>query len=455
MTPLLALLLLAGGGAAPAGEQPSEPDPFALEWEEEGGAEDEFALEWGDDTAWEEPPSLLPWGLEGWWEARGGLRLLSDPFQPDSPLLESRLRLSRDWAGHSWRGRVAWDTLFDAVADPRDPHPESGRGWLDVREASLSFSGPSATLRLGRQPATWGTGDLLFINDLFPKDWVSFLAGRDQQYLKAPSDAVRLGLHGAAASLEVVYTPRFDPDRFVSGERLSYWSGTSLAGRPGMPPPATPREWFADAEAAVRLSGRRGSLEWALYGYRGFWKSPAGATPGGQATYPDLSVYGASLRGPWAQGLANIEAGLYDSTDDPSGSDPLVRNSEVRLLLGYEQEVAADTTLGLQYYLESRLHQSAYEASLPPGAPLMDQDRHLVTARLTKWYFARSLMASAFLFYSPNEADAYLLPRLTWRRDDHWTFEAGANLFTGRDDFSFFGQFAGNTSAYLAIRRNF
>ncbi|MCH7493894.1 hypothetical protein IIA16_04195, partial [bacterium] len=364
---------------------------------------------------------------------------------------------SRGWDGYPWEGRVAWDTLYDPVADRADPRLESGRGWLDLRELSLSWSGPTTTLRLGRQPATWGTGDLLFVNDLFPKDWVSFLSGRAAEYLKAPSDAVRIGLHGEAVSLEVVYTPRFDADRFVSGERLSYYDGASgsLAGRNAIVSPQTPRQWFADAEAALRLSGRRGSVEWALYGYRGFWKSPAGSTPGGQATFPDLSVWGGSVRGPWGPGLANLEFGWYDSTDDPSGANPLVRNSEVRLLVGYEQEVAPETTLGLQYYLESRLDQSAYEANLPPGAPVGDQDRHLITVRLTKWLHARSLMASAFLFYSPNEADAYLLPRLVWRRDDHWTFEAGANLFLGRDDFSFFGQFAGNTAAYLSIRRSF
>ena len=38
---------------------------------------------------------------------------------------------------------------------------------------------------------TWGTGDLLFINDLFPKNWKSLAIGRDDEYLKDPSGAVK------------------------------------------------------------------------------------------------------------------------------------------------------------------------------------------------------------------------------------------------------------------------
>ena len=52
-------------------------------------------------------------------------------------------------------------------------------------------AGCNLDVKLGRQVLTWGTGDLLFLNDLFPKDWVSFFAGRDDEYLKAPSNTLR------------------------------------------------------------------------------------------------------------------------------------------------------------------------------------------------------------------------------------------------------------------------
>ena len=65
--------------------------------------------------------------------------------------------------------------------------------WIDPREAWLSTQPLDfLDLKAGRQVVTWGTGDLLFINDLFPKDWQSFILGRDEEYLKAPSDTVKV-----------------------------------------------------------------------------------------------------------------------------------------------------------------------------------------------------------------------------------------------------------------------
>jgi hypothetical protein len=76
-------------------------------------------------------------------------------------------------------------------------------------------------VKLGRQILTWGTGDLIFINDLFPKDWISFFIGRDTDYLKAPSDAIKVSLFGEQANLDIVYTPQFDSDRFIEGRCLA------------------------------------------------------------------------------------------------------------------------------------------------------------------------------------------------------------------------------------------
>ena len=46
--------------------------------------------------------------------------------------------------------------------------------------------------------------------------------------------------------------------------------------------------------------------------------------------------------------IANAEFGYYDSRDDSNGSNPLIRNSEWRVLVGYEQEIAPELTGGVQ-----------------------------------------------------------------------------------------------------------
>ncbi len=100
-------------------------------------------------------------------------------------LAEERLRL--DLTG--WTDaveaevRIKLDGVHDAVAGEFD---------LDLREAYLDYTTGDVDFRLGRQIATWGVGDLLFINDVFPKNWVSFFAGRPMEYLKIGVDGLRV-----------------------------------------------------------------------------------------------------------------------------------------------------------------------------------------------------------------------------------------------------------------------
>ncbi len=144
-----------------------------------------------------------------------------------------------------------------------------------------------------------------------------------------------------------------------------------------------------------------------------------------------------------------------NSREDRDGGDPFIRNSELRLLLGYEQEIAKDLTLGAQYYLENMLNYGAYSATLPSGISARDKNRHVLTGRLTWLTKEQTVEWSLFGFYSPSDQDAYIRPRVTYKVTDQWSMEAGANLFFGRDDNTFFGQFRNNSNVYFAIRNGF
>ena len=402
----------------------------------------------------------------GFIEVRGGVRTQPDRHEPDASMGEARLQLRWDHAIGPEDApislKVVGDLVWDQVALYRRVDLEEGQGFFDLREAHASFSpAPSVDVRVGRQINTWGTGDLIFINDLFPKDWRSFLLGRDVEYLKAPSDALRVGLFGDLANLDFVYVPRFDSDRYVTGERLSYYNAAlgRRAGRDAIVRPDRPDDCFRDDEFHTRLYRRVGSVELAAYGYWGYWKSPGGLRPTtGQATFPHLNVYGASARGPGGGGIWSLEGGYYDSQDDRDGDDPFVNNSQVRLLAGFERDVPElmqDLTVGLQYYVEWMMDHGSYRRTLPPGVPAADEVRHMVTLRLTKQLMNQNLKLSLFAFYSPSDQDAYLRPHVSYRIDDHWSVEAGANVFFGRDDHTFFGQFERNTNIYAALRYGF
>jgi len=437
------------------GEEPAEPGEPPLP----GG------LEQAPPTRPAGPrrPQPIEWlNLTGFWEVRAGLRTQHDRYQRQASLGETRLQLELEHTAAAVTFKLTTDVLYDAVFDHHSPRLEEGRGLLDLREASVAFSPLQfMDVKIGRQILTWGTGDLLFLNDLFPKDWQAFFIGRDVEYLKAPSDAVKVSLFSEVANLDFVYTPRFDADRFIRGRRISFFNGLlgRRSGRDAVVDAELPDRWFRDGEFAARLSRTFGGWELAGYGYAGYWKSPAGlrATTG-DATFPRLSVWGGSVRGQLAGGIANFEAAYYDSRQDRSGVNPFVRNSEVRLLAGYERDlpqIAKDLTLGVQYYLEYMMEYDSYRRTLPAGSRAADEDRHVLTVRLSRLAMNQNLLVSLFVFYSPTDADAYLRPLVRYKIDDHWTVEVGGNVFFGANPFTFFGQFANNTNVYAALRYGF
>lgn len=393
----------------------------------------------------------MPLDLHGFWEVRGGLRIQDDPAQSkDATIGETRLQLELD---ESWRDVVfefTGDVIGDAVLEEAD---------FDLRRLRLSWRPLNwLDVRAGRQVLTWGTGDLIFINDLFPKDWQAFFSGRDQEYLKAPSSTLRVGVFHDLANLEVAYTPQFEPDRFITGERFSYYSPIvgRAVGRDREADYNAPSSWFQDDEVAWRIYRNFGSVEAAVYGYSGYWKSPGGQRffPM-QATFPKLSVYGASLRGKVGKGIGNVEVGYYDSRQDRDGGRPLVNNSEFRLLLGYEQELAKEFTGAVQYYVEHMMDYDAYRNTLPRILEPRDENRHVLTLRLTKLLMNQNLTLSLFTYWSPSDEDAYLRPRVTYKVSDQWTVEAGGNAWIGADDHTFFGQFEDNTNVYAGLRYAF
>jgi len=374
----------------------------------------------------------LPFPLHGFLEVRVGPRYVDDHHHGgDFTLGETRLQLESDPHVGPAQLDLKIDFLYDAA---------TREALAQVREANVAFS-PFAFMdvKVGRQVLTWGTGDLLFINDLFPKDYVSFFIGRDVEYLKAPSDALKVSVFGLPGelNLDVVYVPQFDSDIFFTGKRLTYFNPIigARAGSRARIRTIMPDDWFRDDEVHLRLFRNVGSYELAAYGYRGFWKAPQGYSMiAGKFTFPRLDAYGASARGPVAGGIGNVELGYYDSRDDPTGSNPFVPNGQVRALVGYSRDLpqlTQDFTIGVQYYLEHTLDYGAMKKTWPKGSPLPDRDHHVLTLRLTKLMMNQDLTLSMFTFWSPSDRDAYLRPHATYKITDRWVVDAGANIFFG------------------------
>ena len=156
-------------------------------------------------------PPALALSVHGFLEGVAGARLTDNPAQPkDATLGEGRLQVELSQEGPA-DSRLFFkaDLIGDGVEE---------RGDADLRELYLDLSPVQILdIRVGRQILTWGTGDLIFINDLFPKDFVSFFVGRSLEYLKVGSDAVKFSLYPGPFSLDLVAVPHFTPSEIPKG----------------------------------------------------------------------------------------------------------------------------------------------------------------------------------------------------------------------------------------------
>ncbi|WP_291325506.1 hypothetical protein [Desulfovibrio sp. UCD-KL4C] len=391
---------------------------------------------------------FAPVEFNGFIEARVGARTQNDPDEKEFSMAEVRMQgelfTYTDWADFKYKGDVRTDAISNRIA-------------YETRELWM-FSRPSdfMDMKIGRQVLTWGTGGLVFLNDLFPKDWRSFFMGRDVEYLKAPCNAAKVSFFTEVASIDMVYSPQFEPDRYIDGEYISYWSGLEdrLVGRDNILRTDIPDEWFKDDEVSARIYRNINNYELAMYGYWGYWKQPAGMNSSDEATFPPLNVYGASIRGQVGSGIGNIEVAWYDSTDSRGGTNAEVDNSQIRYLVGYAHELWPDSNCEVQYYVEQMLDYGNYQDVQKPKHP-KDEFRHVITVQFTQQMLNQNLTLVLDSFYSPSDEDAYLRPSVQYKVSDQTTVGVGANFFIGATEQTFFGQFSNDSSIYTSLRYSF
>lgn len=363
----------------------------------------------------------------------------------DFPAAELRGQLKAE--GKSASGSAGFLGRFDLV---RDAAVDDTR--LVARELFADFTSDKAAARLGRQVITWGVGDLLFINDTFPRDWVALFTGQPMQYLKLGADALKLNLFPGAANVELVIADH-RPDNVPTSRRFVFADPLP----PGLPRRTVePGHSTGELEISGRISGYLANWELAAYFSRSHFRSPAWRIAGNEVvgTFPRLNTIGASFTGPVGKGVLSLEAGYYDSQEDRDGRDPSIENSQLRGLVGYSRQVWEDATLAFQLYGESMRNYGAYRAAVPAGFPVKDHLRTVATVRFTQFFAHQTITFNLFAFIGLSEEDRYVIPSLRYAfSDDVWA-EVGANLFGGKRS-GMFGALRDNSNIYLTVRYAF
>ncbi|MBI2498001.1 MAG: hypothetical protein HYV75_08875, partial [Opitutae bacterium] len=360
-----------------------------------------------------------------------------------------QLKLEARSADGAWAALAKPELYHDAVAE---------RGGTTLREGYLDAVRGAWDVRLGRQIITWGVGDLVFINDVFPKDYAAFFSGRPLEYLKRGVDAIDVNYQSDTLSAELVVVPAglFTPDHLPPRERFSQFDPFPALPRTTDEPAAR----HSNTEAALRLHATWGETELAVYAYRGFWRAGAFAPDDPAAPtrairfFPRLGVLGASARRGGLGGVWSAEIGYYDSRDDPRGDNPAIENSQFRFLIAHQRQLATDFTASIEYYGEWMQDHAAYRRAVPTGFPASRELRDLVGVRLTKLLRYQTLKFSLFTFYSPAAHDFFANPEVSYQFSDRFSATLGGNIFGGPAQ-TFFGMLGHNDDAYLSARFSF
>ena len=110
---------------------------------------------WGDED-WDEEESGIVWN--GFIEAGLGTRFSDDPLLASRNTLEDvRWRFETEWQPTGYQVSLKAEAGYDGIENERV---------ADLRDLSVSFRlGQDTDIAVGRQVQTWGTGDLVFLND--------------------------------------------------------------------------------------------------------------------------------------------------------------------------------------------------------------------------------------------------------------------------------------------------
>jgi len=415
----------------------------------------------GLQVAWtwpEEAPSI-----RGFLQGQGAVRTTGSD---DSVVLaEERLQLEseyyhdfEDWGSVNLFGKI------DGIVDETDRLNDSNDhiDWdVDIRELFLGYSWESLDLRIGRQIITWGIADRIFINDVFPKSWVSFYSGRPLEYLKIGSDGLKLNYYPEdIADFELVVLPFFEHDDFPDGDRLIVFDPA-----PGLPKDFDEPDNFENIQLGLRIRKTMLEIDWNLYAYRGFYttqgngfrfRTDSNGLPRELVyTFPRLHTYGFTAQRSLLDGLAGLEAAYYDSVDDQDGDNPYIENSQTRVLGAYEKEVAEALTIGVQYELEWMLHYDKYRDNNPQGSPVRHEYTQFVTLNVKQLLLHDTLVLSFFTIYGIKDAEVFLNPEVKYHVSDTWWVSLGFNTIESEKQNTRIGQFDRDDNVYFIARYQF
>ncbi|MDO8586942.1 MAG: hypothetical protein Q7T82_07860 [Armatimonadota bacterium] len=400
-----------------------------------------------DAPATEEPAATEPkkppfFEVHGFLQNNSSQRInTSSRFPAELLKLENRAQLELIHSGT----KLGWHSKTDFIWDPDNRFSR-----VDAREAYLTNKSSRLDLTLGKEIITWGVGDLIFLTDVFPKDWVAFITGAPIEYLKKGSIAAKADYYVRGTTVEGIWIPVFEGDTLPAGNKLAFFSP--------FPPDASVREvdpptTFGNSQVGLRVSRMIHDYDTSLYLYSGWDPRPSPNFASSSLEHHRLKMPGLSFQGPFRGSLLSGEFAYY-RTEDTSGANPAIPNPSLRWLLGLERTLTGNRVVSFQFYQELMTDYGAYESSLPVGFPSEPRLDTVITARYRDTLRGETVKRTIFALYRPSQRDYFI--NAEWRQDlsDTVWYALGINLFGGRA-WTTYGQFEKDSNLYVTVRRSF
>ena len=350
------------------------------------------------------------------------------------------------WGDAKIEGRITDDNL-------RRDNRFQGR----LLEGYANFYLGSMDLRVGKQNIVWGRADALNPTDvLTPKDF-TLLSARDEEERRIGTAALKANYYRGDYTLSLIWLPIFNP------------STIPLTAPPGFRITEDKRSQgrWTEHGFAAKLDHTGGDFDWSLSYYYGLDVIPTGrsVTPTlANLTHNRIHMVGADFAKNLGRFGVRGEA-AYVRTQDPGGSDIVVKNPYVYYVLGVDHDVTEDLNINLQAYQRFIInYQDMFQIQNPAVRNVavlnvifhqqMDRIQEGLSGRIKAQWWNDTLEAELLGVWNANRSDFFLRPSVSYAFTDRWKGFMGWDIFNGRKE-SLNGFLQNNSSFFTELRATF
>jgi hypothetical protein len=362
----------------------------------------------------------------------------------------SVLQNTFDWKLDFGKGDVALYVNpvfdYDALNDNLD---------ITLRQAYMDIYFDNFDLRIGKQQIIWGKADGVFITDIIsPRDLSEFILP-DFEEIRIGINALKFDYYLGNSTFEVVWIPIFQAT--ITPDENSIWAPETLE----FPVPIVyysqnydDGSKLSESEFALKYSYLGSAIDFELMAAYMWDDNPAmhiflqpDMTLLIKPEYHRLPLAGASFSKAVGGAVVRGE-GAYYFDKRFSAKDFTVNGIKEKdyahYLIGYDHNWFG-MNVSFQFIQEYILD---YENDIRN-----DEFSSTMTFLFTEDLLRETLRLEFFTYYSINNEDALLRPKIAYDIADGFEVQLGANIFVGEE--GNFGQYDGNDMLFMKVRYDF